>query len=256
VLSQDDRREGIAAMAPYHVFVGWDPREAAAFAVARSSLIRHASEPIEVHGLVLSILQERAFYWRPLKYKTTLSGHTMMWDMISGAPMATQFACSRFLVKELAREGWAIFCDSDFLFRADICQLFRSLSDEYAVQCVKHEHNPDEIQKMDGQVQTRYARKNWSSLYAVNCNHPANDALTLDMVNTLPGRELHRFCWLDDGDIGDLDPAWNHLVSVNAPRVDAKGVHFTLGTPDMAGYEDCEYAEAWREELERWAFGK
>jgi hypothetical protein len=30
-----------------------------------------------------------------------------------------------------------------------------------------------------------------------NCDHPANRALTLDLINTVPGRDLHRFCWLD-----------------------------------------------------------
>jgi hypothetical protein len=28
---------------------------------------------------------------------------------------------------------------------------------------------------MDGQAQTRYARKNWSSVMVFNCDHPANE---------------------------------------------------------------------------------
>jgi len=39
---------------------------------------------------------------------------------------------------------------------------------------------------MDGQVQSKYARKNWSSFMIFNCHHEANQALTPEMVNALP----------------------------------------------------------------------
>jgi hypothetical protein len=45
-----------------------------------------------------------------------------------------------------------------------------------------------------------------------NCDHPSNKKLTVEMINTLPGRDLHRFCWLEDDEIGELDPGWNWLV--------------------------------------------
>jgi hypothetical protein len=40
---------------------------------------------------------------------------------------------------------------------------------------------------------------------------------------------------------------------VRPPRDDAAVVHFTLGTPDMHGYEQCEYSDEWRQELASWA---
>jgi hypothetical protein len=74
--------------------------------------------------------------------------------------------------------------------------MFEGLDPSKAVYCVSTASKASRRSKMDGQVQTAYARKNWSSFILFNCDHPANRALTLEMVNTLPGRDLHRLCWL------------------------------------------------------------
>ena len=50
-----------------------------------------------------------------------------------------------------------------------------------------------------------------------------------------------------------LDPRWNHLVGEQAEIGDAKIVHFTTGAPYMAGHEVDLYADAWFDELTRWA---
>ena len=63
-----------------------------------------------------------------------------------------------------------------------------------------------------------YSRKNWSSVVLWNWAHPANRRLTLEMVNTLPGRDLHAFCWLDEWEIGELPVEWNYLVGVTTAR--------------------------------------
>jgi hypothetical protein len=102
---------------------------------------------------------------------------------------------------------------------------------------------------MDGQIQTRYARKNWSSVMVLNCDHPANQALTTDLVNSATGRYLHGFNWLCDDQIGALDPKWNWLVGHSDPAIDPAIVHFTDGTPDMVGYEDQPFADEWRNHL-------
>ncbi len=120
-----------------------------------------------------------------------------------------------------------------------------------AVYCVKHQYKPVLGIKMDGQIQTAYARKNWSSVMAINCDHSANKALNLELVNTVPGRDLHRFCWLEDDQIGELPLEWNYLVGVSQENVDPNIIHFTLGVPDMSGYEDQPFADEWRAELIR-----
>jgi hypothetical protein len=86
-----------------------------------------------------------------------------------------------------------------------------------------------------------------------NCNHPANKRLTLEMVNSFPGRYLHRFCWLLDDEIGALPIEWNWLAGHSSPKINPSLVHFTDGVPSMHGYENSPYANEWFSELERWA---
>ncbi len=139
------------------------------------------------------------------------------------------------------------------LVRTNIVRLFETLDPKFAVYCVKHHHEPSRGLKMDGQEQTRYARKNWSSVCIWNCDHPANKALTVEVINTVPGRDLHRFFWLEDDLIGGLDPKWNWLAGHSSPDIDPAIVHFTDGTPSMPGYADVPFADEWRRELARWA---
>ena len=230
------------------IWIGFDPREIDAFAVARNSIRRHMISPVSARGVVLADLRARGLYHRPTSRKDG-----RLWDEISEAPMATEFACSRFLVPHLANSGWALFMDCDMLVRRDLQRLFGLADPSKAVMVVKHNHQPTEAVKMDGQAQLRYARKNWSSVMLFNCDHPANKALTLELVNSVPGRDLHRFCWLEDDLIGELSPEWNWLVGHSDPGIDPSIVHFTDGTPAMPGYEHCAYADEWRSELIRWA---
>ena len=235
------------------VYIGFEPREVAAFAVCRRSLNRHLTRPVPVHGLRLADLQAKGLYRRPTERR---DGRLI--DVLSArsdydGSISTEHANARFLVPHLARAGWALFCDSDMLFRANVIRLFDSLDPAMAAYCVKHRYEPVGGVKMDGQMQTRYARKNWSSFLIFNCDHPANAALTLDLINSLPGRDLHAMSWLDDGQIGALDPSWNWLAGVSPGAIDPRVVHFTEGCPDMPGYEDTPYADEWRAELSRWA---
>lgn len=89
--------------------------------------------------------------------------------------MSTEFAISRFLTPHLAGRGLALFMDCDMLVRSNLTSLFLDLeTGDKAVYCVKHQYNPTGNEKMDGQLQTRYVRKNWSSFMIFDCNHPAN----------------------------------------------------------------------------------
>jgi lipopolysaccharide biosynthesis glycosyltransferase len=193
-------------------------------------------------------LRAQGLYWR--KHETR---EGQLWDAISEAPMSTEFAISRFLVPHLAREGWALFLDADMLALSDLAQLFAMANDRFAVMCVKHEYAPQDSIKMDGQRQTIYPRKNWSSLVLWNCDHPANKRLTASLINSLPGRDLHRFFWLDDDEIGSLDPSWNYLVGHSDLAIKPRIVHFTEGGPWMYGYRDVPYADEWREARDAWA---
>jgi lipopolysaccharide biosynthesis glycosyltransferase len=245
----------MSQLLPKSIWIGWDPREAAAFAVARHSIRRHLTQAIPIFGLVLDYLRASGLYSRPMEWKQSAADKPIMWDTISDAPMATEHACARFLVPYLAKSGWALFVDGDTLFRGNVGHLFEQLDESKAVYCVHHRHEPQPGMKMDGQNQTKYSRKNWSSFLVFNCDHPSNKALTLELINTVPGRDLHRFCWLKDSEIGELGPEWNFLVGHTDPSVEPKVVHFTEGLPDMPGYEAQAYANEWREARNSWAQG-
>lgn len=222
------------------VFIGWDASQMTAWNVAAFSLQRNASARCDVRRIAMSELRAQGLYRRP-------TGHTDhgYWDEISAAPMSTGHAIARFLVPALcAYQGWALFVDGDVLFRDDIASLFALADESKAIQVVQHHHEPHESLKMTGQAQTTYARKNWSSVILFNCGHPANRSLTVDLVNSLPGRDLHRFCWLQDDLIGALPSRWNVLIGEEEDPNPALA-HFTLGVPDMAGYEHQPFADEW-----------
>jgi lipopolysaccharide biosynthesis glycosyltransferase len=222
------------------IWLGYDRREAAAFAIARHS-IRRFDKYLPVRGLVLDLLRQDKLYYRP-----TENVNGQLFDVISGAPMSTEFSISRFLVPTLAKTGWALYADCDVMFRRNPNTLFSLARNDKAVMCVKHQYEQKEGIKMDGQLQTVYPRKNWSSVMLFNCDHPANRGLTMEMVNTFPGRDLHRFCWLKDDEIGELPPEWNYCVGHSKIDNPPALVHFTDGIPDMPGYEHQEFAEEWQ----------
>jgi lipopolysaccharide biosynthesis glycosyltransferase len=213
-----------------------------------------------MHGVVLGDLMEKRLYLRPTEWKVTCDyeyreKYRQLWDVLSDAPMSTEFANARFLVPRLAKNGLAMFVDCDVMFRCNPMDVFKLVDPSKAVTCVKHVHVPDRMTKMDGQMQTRYARKNWSSVMIFNCDHPANKRLTPELINTAPGRDLHRFCWLEDDDIGELPAAYNYLVGItNLPEgEEPKIVHWTEGAPCMPGYEHAEFAQEFWKELRQWA---
>lgn len=234
------------------IWLGFDPRphEVVSFAVARNSIRRRLGVQLPVRGLVLRDLQADGLYTRPTSVRDN-----KLWDDISQAPMSTEFALSRFLVPFLADGGWALFADADMMARTDLRLIFREAHPDKAVMVVKHPaYLPKTETKMDGQMQTVYPRKNWSSVVLWNVDHPANSRLSMHMVNTAKGLWLHQFGWLKDDEIGELHPRWNHLVGYSKKTDKEPGlVHFTDGVPSMPGYEGVEYADEWRREVEIWA---
>lgn len=257
------------------VWIGFDPRpaEVMAFAVTRESVRRHTNRRVPIRGLVLSELRASGLYTRPTEVRPSAADRPILWDVISDAPMSTEFAISRFLVPYLARQtasakftgldgvkrerqlpaGWALFMDGDMLVRSDLAHLGDRLDRTKAVYCVKHNHRPVSDTKMDGQTQLSYARKNWSSFLIFQCDHASNSVLTPSFVNTMTGRDLHRLCWLEDEEIGELGQEWNWLVGHSNPDIDPKVVHFTDGPPSMSGFENVPFAGEWRATLASWA---
>jgi hypothetical protein len=234
------------------IFIGYDGREAETFAVCRHTLRQFAPD-VPIRAVSLESVRNAGLYWRPTSIRDG-----RLWDDISEAPMSTEFAISRFLTPVIAKTsgftGWALFMDSDILARDDIDDLFAECDPSKAVMCVKHNHVPPESIKMDGQLQTLYKRKNWSSVVAYNLSHPSNRKLTVHVVNTVPGRDLHAFCWLDDSEIGALGQEWNYLVGYTERHdgLEPKLVHHTEGGPWLPNYQDVEFADEWRAARAAW----
>ena len=136
-----------------------------------------------------------------------------------------------------------------FLFLEDIKLLLKDLSNQKAIYCVKHDYSPKEKHKMDGQKQTIYPRKNWSSFILYNCSHPSNKKLSVELVNKESGSFLHQFKWLKDSEIGSLDERWNWLEGWTSQHNSEKpfAVHFTRGGPWFDEWQDVEFADKWIE---------
>jgi lipopolysaccharide biosynthesis glycosyltransferase len=213
------------------VFVGWDPREDIAWEVCRHSILsRTDATEVSVTPLAQSELRASGIYDRPVDTKA-----------------ATEFSLTRFLTPHLAgTEGYAIFVDCDFLFVTDIREVLKDIDPTKAISVVKHNYQPNETVKMDGCVQYPYPRKNWSSFIVFNCAHPDVRALTPAVVNQAEPAFLHRFQWLDDNAIGELDKGWNYLEGWYAPHYEhLKAIHYTLGGPWFEHKRDCDFADLW-----------
>lgn len=225
-----------------NAYIGYDTRFPLAYGVTVRSLLNFSSIALPITPILLTDLIAKGIYNRSMSRRDG-----QLFDDISDAPMATEFAISRFFIPFLnGFQGWSLFCDSDFLFRANVSELFGQMDDRYAVMCVKHQYAPKETTKMDGQLQTLYKRKNWSSLMLINNAHRRNSLLVPSELNRLPGRDFHAFSWLDDSDIGEIHTEWNWLEGHSDSGIDPKAVHFTRGTPDVPGYENAPFADEWR----------
>tara|TARA_B100000902_G_scaffold255697_1_gene242127 strand:+ start:974 stop:1768 length:795 start_codon:yes stop_codon:yes gene_type:complete len=244
------------------IFVGYDPREKLAYEVLKYSALKYASSSLNIFPIKQDTMRRIGLYRRawqlgssilPKAKNTSDNQHR---DIFDDKPFATDFSFSRFLVPFLNRlEGWALFMDCDMFFRSDPLEIFQSYNDtQYAVYCVKHNHQPDETVKMYGNEQYKYPRKNWSSLMLFNCSHSAHHDLTIDDINTKSGLWLHNLSWLKDSHIGMMAEEWNWLDGHSSVKINAKNVHFTRGGPWFKGHiweplneKDKLYEEEWRD---------
>ena len=217
------------------LFIGFDPREAVAYSVLAYSVQVRASLPVAITPLMLS--QLAAVFSR--------ERHPLQ---------STEFSFSRFLTPFLSGySGWSIFVDCDMLMLDDIARLYALRDERYAVMVVKHEHTPRENVKFLDQPQSKYEKKNWSSVMLFN--NARCRALTPEYVGNATGLDLHQFKWLNnDEEIGALPSEWNHLVGFYSPRPGVALVHYTLGGPYFSEYATCEYAAEWFAERDRMLF--
>jgi lipopolysaccharide biosynthesis glycosyltransferase len=210
------------------IFVGYDPKESIAYHTCVNSIIRHSSKPVAIIPLALNLLDI---------YNETHSDGS------------NNFTYTRFLVPQLAEHnGWAIYMDSDIILRDDIHKLYALHDDQKAVMVVKHDYKTKSSIKYLGLKNLDYPRKNWSSVILWNCAHAKNLTLTSTFIHNTGGEYLHRFCWLDDTDIGSLLIEWNWLPDEYGVNYNAKLIHYTLGTPCFTECANSTMADEWHAE--------
>lgn len=227
------------------LFIGYDPREAAAYHTLCHSITKRASGPVSITPLVQSALRAQGIYTRPVD-----------------TAASTEFSLTRFLVPYLSGyEGVSIFMDCDMIVKCDIYEVVADIHPEdwdflRPVWCCQHDYTPKNATKMDGQVQAAYPRKNWSSFMVFN--NARCQSLTPEYVNSVSPADLHRFKWMPDEQIGSLPLEYNWLVGEYPGNPDAKILHYTEGGPWMRDYQDCDHANDWRDEyreiLPPWSF--
>jgi hypothetical protein len=109
-----------------------------------------------------------------------------------------------------------------------------------ALRVVKHDYRPTATVKMDGQAQTIYPRKNWSSLMLMNCAQLT--LWTREEVETRSGAYLHRFQDIPDEQIGDIPTTWNTLDWMDKRT---QLIHYTSGGPWFDACKDHPYGAIW-----------
>jgi len=119
------------------------------------------------------------------------------------------------------------------LVLCDIWELEDYINQLYHIQCVQ---NPK-------------LKFEWASLMLfgnARCRR-----MTPDYINNEENKVNKIWEWAD---IGALPAEYNHCVGYDAPRGDAKIVHFTQGIPCFKETINSEYAEAWEEEMQSCLF--
>ena len=209
--------------------VGFDARETIAYHVFCQSVLEKTSLPVSFLPLV----------------EQSLDGYRE-----NHQDGSNRFTYTRFLTPFLMNfEGWAIFADGDMVCRRDIAELWKLRDSSKALQVVKHDYLTKSSTKYLGNKNENYPRKNWSSVILWNCGHPENRCLTPDFVSSKNGSFLHRFQWLADALIGELDKEWNWLAIEYDDNPSANLIHYTLGTPCFRDYWDCASSEHWHQAL-------
>jgi lipopolysaccharide biosynthesis glycosyltransferase len=207
------------------IVVGFDQREAIAYHTFCQSILEKSTIPVQF---------------------VPLANNSLLFYNEKHSDGSNKFIYSRFLTPFLCDfKGFAVYADGDMICNTDISELANLFDTSKAVQLVKHNYKTKRSIKYFGNKNQNYPRKNWSSLVVFNCQHPANRVLTPKFIQEHDGTFLHRFQWLQDDEIGELDSTWNYLAIEYKPRKDAKLIHYTLGTPCLIDFKDAEMSEIW-----------
>ena len=215
-----------------NIYIGYDSNEIIAYHVLCQSIIDTSSKPVRFVPINLRNIRN-------------------VFERERNSLQSTEFSFSRFLVPYLSNyEGTSLFLDCDIIVLEDIAKLFDLMDPKKAVMVCKHDYVPKEEKKFLGNTQTKYEKKNWSSVMLFN--NQKCKSLTPNYVNQATGLELHQFKWLeDDSLIGSLPLEWNWLVGEYEAKDNVNILHYTLGGPYFSKSMNCDYSEHWQKIKEK-----
>jgi len=222
-----------------NIYIGFDEAETIAYHTLSQSIIEFASGPVRISPICSKHFKK-------------------FFNRVRDPKQSNDFSFTRFLVPYLNNfDGYAIFMDCDMMLRTDVFEVLNEVDDRCAVSVVKHDYTPSGKVKYLNNKQYAYPRKNWSSFVVWNCAHIKNQKLTPKFIEHATGLELHRFTWLDDDEIGELDVRWNWLVGdYIKPPSDVKNIHWTLGGPYFEEYSDVDFSSEWLSMRDKMVFCK
>ena len=215
------------------VYIGLNSEYPEVHNVCRHSIDTRSSVKTVFHEIGTSVLPDE-IWWRQTNDMET-----------------TEFSLCRFLVPWLNHnKGYAVYMDDDFLWQGDIAEMMELVDPTKAVHVVKHKYSPKTKIKQNGNKQTNYKMKNWSSLMVFNCSHPDLLKLKPMIVNNKSGMYLHQFKWTNPFNIGTLPIHFNFLVGEYEckPQLDIRAYHFTLGGPWLDECKTQDFADKWIDE--------
>lgn len=216
---------------PLKVMIGFDQVESVAAYTLMHSIMSRSSKPISFTPIFLNNLKD--IYTRTRDPK-----------------QSNEFSFTRFLTPYLSNyDGWSLFLDCDMMLKVDINEIFELVDPAKAIMVVKHDYTPSTETKFLNTIQYKYPRKNWSSV--ILFNNAKCQMLTPEYINKATPLDLHRFAWIDDNLIGELQVEWNHLVGEYPPNPKAKIVHWTLGGPYFKEYTNVEFSDEWQYEYQK-----
>jgi hypothetical protein len=217
------------------ILLGYDPREDDAFEVCKYSIQKFSARANfpPVIPLKMGELRRLQMYDRP--YRMDANGQR--YDETDGLPFSTEFSFTRFLTphyaKALGFTGHVLFVDSDFIFLRDPNEVLETGVRDYPFACTKHRwENIKEGKKMDGQIQSLYSRKLWSSFMLFDLDsYDWDSILSPEVVNHRPGGWLHGLEWMEENPIGSIPLDWNYIPGFSPPCPAPKAIHYSMEAP-------------------------
>ena len=132
------------------IFIGCDEQFEENIDIQIESIFKNTNSKIDIKLLRLEELKD--ILWREKDPKQT-----------------TDSAFTRWLVPYLSNyQGWSLYMDSDMFCRDDVKKIFQLKNEDKTVMVVKNDSYHAQLKKFNGQIQTDYERKNWSSLILFN----------------------------------------------------------------------------------------